>query len=807
MTLVRFASLVLSIAAGSAAAAAIPGPAPDALPSVVARASGLDRRDGFLPFVWDARRGQLLIEIAKWNEDFLYGSGLASGAGILDPTLDRGTTGALGLCHFERIGPRVLLVQKQMENRSTSADPERTRVVAESFPTSILAALPIVAETGETVLADATDFLLRDPGIALALKDAKQGEWRADPARSALQFDRTGAFPRNTEIEAQMTLAADNPAPAVAAALPDGRTMTLRVHHTFLALPEPGFSPRPLDPRIGFIPLFYRDQTAPVEEPIERYIASRWRLDASHKIVYYLDRGIPEPERSAMREAALWWNHAFAEAGFPDAFVLEDLPPGASFLDARYSGIEWVNRVDRSWSFGEIQVDPRTGEIVHGVARIDSHRRRTTSRIWRNIQPPRDALACAAAEAPDVPPVAKDAGGMPERELVLERLRYLVAHEVGHTLGLMHNWAATTFGWGSVMDYLAPNIQLSHGELDLSDAYPKDIGAYDRLMIRWGYSPDGDRRRLDAIVRDGYAKGLVYPLESDPRWAEYDWGADPVRWLATTQAVRRVILDRFGVAQLSPGEPVYDLASRFSLAYLYHRFGIQAAQQFVGGQYQTNALAGDGQTPVAWVEPARQREAVRLLLEALRPENLDIPDRVVAALVAAPQGENPTRERFPSEAGETFSPLTAARALADLVVDPLLDPARAARLTIDPAPGSPGFSDLLRSLVAATWGAPPEASSRRAALRRVTQRVVLDRMMDLAADGSASPDVRAQAAAALGELRTKLGSVATGDAASRAHVQAARRDLAEFFERPEVRKTRHPPVAAPPGRPIGADPR
>ena len=806
------ASVFLGAAAFSLAASAATMPSPDdaKIPSVAERASGLERHDGFVPFYWDARRGVLLLEIARWNADFLYGAGLASGTGVLDPLLDRGQPGPLGLCHFERAGPRVLLVQKQVENRSGSPDPEQSRVVAESFPTSILAAFPVVAESGESVLADATELFLRDAGVAAVLKAAKAGEWRVDPARSALQLARTGAFPRNTEIEAQVTLTSDDPPPAVAAVLPDGRTLTLRLHHTFLALPEAGFSPRPLDPRIGFIPLFYRDQTAPVTEPIDRYLASRWRLDATHKIVYYLDRGIPEPERSAVREAALWWNHAFAEAGFPDALELRDLPEGATFLDARYSGIEWVNRVDRSWSVGEIQVDPRTGEIVHGVARIDSHRRRTTARLWRNLEPSRRGGGCDAADAPDysaligAPEGPSLVAGVSERALVLERLRYLVAHEVGHTIGLMHNWAATTFGWGSVMDYLAPHIEAKGGDLDLSDAYPADVGAYDRLMIRWGYSADGNRDRLDAIVREGYGHGLVYPLEGDPRWAEYDWGSDPVRWLATTAQVRRVILSRFGPEQLAPGEPVYALQERFSLAYLYHRFAIQAAQQFVGGQFQTNALAGDGQRPVAWVPPAQQREAIRLLLEALRPEELDVPDRITAALVAAPQGENPTRERFPSDAGDTFSPISAARSLAGLIVAPLLDAERAARLTLDREPGAPTLDDLMRALVGATWGAPVPSSARLAALSRAAQRVVLDAMMNLAADDASAPEVRGRALLALSELRGKLAVLRPADSAARAHVQLARRDIAEFLDRPEVRSRRRPIPPSPPGRPIGS---
>jgi hypothetical protein len=518
-------------------------------------------------------------------------------------------------------------------------------------------------------------------------------------------------------------------------------------------------------------------------------------------IVFYLDRGMPEPERAAVKAAALWWNHAFEAAGYKDALVIDDLPEGATFLDARYSGIEWINRAERAWSIGDFQVDPRTGEILHAVARIDSHRRRTTSRQWQNLTPP-GMRKCQAATAPDLSWLAAEPG-QGEQSLVLQRLAYLSAHEVGHTLGLMHNFAGTTFGWGSVMDYLGPNIQLKAGQLDLGDAYPKDIGSYDRLMVAWGYSASEDRVALDRIVQEGYARGDVYPRESDPRWAEYDWGSDPVAWLGTTQAVRHVILERFGPGQLRPGEPVHDLQVRFSLAYLYHRFGIQAAQQYVGGQFQTNALAGDGQKPTEWVAAAKQREALDLLLMALEPENLDIPDRILEVLVAEPSGTPPTRERFASEAGDTFSPLTAARVLASLIVDPLLDPERAARLSLASGPDALTLDRALDKLIAATWSAPADVAPRLARLRRVAQRVVLDGLMDLAARPEAAMEVRAAVGSSLHrlrrDLRTRLGTVGPESG----HLRLAERDLSEFLDRPESRKRAPRPPAIPPGRPIG----
>ncbi|MGH2583575.1 MAG: DUF5117 domain-containing protein, partial [Dehalococcoidia bacterium] len=363
--------------------------------TIPSRTEGLERHDGFVPFYWDSRTGVLLLEITRPEEEFLYLWGLSTGAGSVDVGLDRGSVSGSALARWVRAGSRLLLELRNTRFRAASDNPALVRSVEESFAPAVIAALSIEAEDGDRLLVDATPLLVRDAsGVARAIGRAGLGEVKLDEMRSAPAAGICRAFPRNTELEVTLTFTGEKLDAKLARLLVDGATLTVRQHHSIAALPDPGYRPRALDPRVGFGSVAFQDYAQPWDGRLEQHWIRRWRLEKAdpgaplsppkQPIVYYLDRGIAEPIRSAMREGALWWNEAFEAAGFKDAFQVLDLPEDADPMDPRYSVIQWVHRADRGWSIGATWVDPRTGEILCGKPRMDSHRVRTVHNYWRS---------------------------------------------------------------------------------------------------------------------------------------------------------------------------------------------------------------------------------------------------------------------------------------------------------------------------------------------------------------------------------------------------------------------------------------
>ncbi|HLB87471.1 MAG TPA: zinc-dependent metalloprotease [Terriglobales bacterium] len=796
--------------------------------SLAARIAGLPKRNGFLPHYWDEKKGTLLVELspAALTREFLYFTAMGSGVGSTEIFADRSSFGDSALCRFRRVGMRVLVIRENTSFRAVSGGPELNRSVESSFPTSVLAALPVEAEQDGTVLVNANALLVRDAfdllsqlrrptrvvgGTMVREQASGAASWRLDEARSIIDLDHTGGFPLNTEVEVLLTFATESESNLNQ---PDSHTLSVREHHSFVALPDPGYEPREKDPRVGFLNVSFQDFSQPFDRPLTRYLISRWRLQKKDPnaplsepvkpIVFYLDRAIPEPIRSGARRGALWWNVAFEQAGFKDALRIEELPEGADPLDIRYPTIQWTNRSGRGWSVGQSHVDPHTGEIVHAVVQLDSHRMRTVNNYWESTIPPgrgteEPALDTFAA-LDNLDPQLKN------EQVMLNRIALLTCHEMGHVLGLEHNFVASTFGRGSVMDYFAPRVRIRpDGTADLSDAYMQGVGSYDRFAIEWGYSqgkpgstPEQEQAQLDAIIKGAVSKGIVWGNYYDPRWNSYDDGPDPVTWLKEVLPVRNALLAQYGPQMLRPGEPNSMLASRFPVVYLFHRYAVAAAINVIGSAKVPLSLAGDGQKPVSIWSADNQNEALRLVLRALNPTELEVPTEVWKAL-APVENRDADPERFTSSAGYLFSPQDGARAVAEIVVGGLLDPQRMQRLAVisQQDANAPSPSSVVSALVNAGFRENAETPTERD-LAGVVQTQIAERLMVLAANADATPEVQAAALAGVRDVQSAVKNRAGRDPV----LQRLDHEITLFFQNPQQNTPKLKPSGVPPGPPV-----
>ncbi|MEZ4702788.1 MAG: zinc-dependent metalloprotease [Rhodothermales bacterium] len=793
------------------------------LPTIEAKTEGMTRQAGFLPLYWDATKGELWMEIGVWDTDLLYVPSLPAGLGSNDVGLDRGLMGGEQVVRFKRVGPKVLMEAPNLQFRALTENAAERAAVADAFASSIGWGFTVAAQTGDRALVDITPFVLRDAmGVVRSLNGMQQGSFRLEGSRSAVYLERTKAFPDNTELEAQLTFLSDNPGRYVRAVASDPYAVTLRMRQSFVRLPELGsYTPRPYDPRSGSYGIEFVDYATPVSEPKEvRYLA-RHRLvkadpnaavsDPVEPIVYYLDPGTPEPIRSALLDGARWWADAYEAAGFRNAFRVEMLPDTADAMDLRYNVIQWVHRSTRGWSYGRSVTDPRTGEILKGIVSLGSLRVR------------QDYLLAAGL----LSPYRNDGAGLPPDSdpmlaMALARLRQLSAHEVGHTLGLMHNFASSVNDRASVMDYPAPLIRFTaDGALTLDEAYDTGIGAWDKVAIRYSYSqfPAGvdERAELNRLLDEASDAGLLYISDTDarpqggahPAAHLWDNGSDPVLTLEHDMQVRSRALAQFGLGNVRAGWPLATLEEALVPVYLWHRYQIEAVAKLIGGVDYTYALRGDTQALPEAIPGARQKEALDALLKTVTPAALRLPQNLRTQLPPRPPGYAPHPELFDGHTGLTFDPYAPAEAVASLTFGMILRPERAARLVNqhDFDDDLPEFRDVLTRVFDAIWDVSVDRDDYDAELQRLVQQVWVDQLLALATNAGTAYPVRARALLNLREIQVWLEQNRGRDPETIAHRDLIYDDIQRVMTRKYEEMENRTELDTPPGSPIGQEDR
>lgn len=775
----------------------------------------MELHTGFVDFYWDNSAGKIYLKINQFNQDLLYTYYLRSGVGSNDIGLDRGQIGGYSLVQFKRLGNKIMMIEPNQSFRAFSNNAAERQAVEDGFAQSILWGGEIVAYEGKSVLVDWTEFLLRDSqGIAQRLDLMKEGHFSVDKNRSAIDMKHSKNFPENTEFESLITLQGKKPGPHVSSVAPNNDIISLKTHHSLVKLPDTPYQSRTFDPRSGGIPISFKDYAAPLRMSMNQQWVIRHRLekqdpsaaisDPIEPIVYYLDPGTPEPVRSALLDGAKWWTEAFETAGFSNAFHVEILPEDADPLDMRYNTIQWVHRSTRGWSYGYSIVDPRSGEILKGHVTLGSLRVRQDMLIAQGLLSPYDGQQNTEQVEQDI------------ENMALARLRQLSAHEVGHTLGLIHNFYSSSNDRASVMDYPHPLVQInSQGKVDLSAAYETGIGSWDKVSLKYLYqdfkylslNSQQEQQQLNQLLDQARSDGHVFIADRDARdpggshpYAHlWDNDQDAAAGLLKVLKVREKALADFGLNTIKTGEPVANLERYLVPIYLFHRFQTEAAIKLIAGVNYRYAIKGETDVKATIVAADSQLTALAAILKTLKAETLAVPENLLPYLLPPVEGSSRDREHFKHRTGLNFDALGVAETAAKHSLSLLLNPARANRLVEHHARDQqyPSLRMVLKQLWNNTWEQVHSDSYLRA-IQQGINWVTLQQLMTLSVDESASPHTQAQLSNFLKNKQKSLAKSRKDTVFNQSAAAAIKQFLADPKKAHIIQ-----PKPIPPGSPIG----
>ncbi len=727
-------------------------------------------QSGYFDFNWDDDSGKITLEIPadRIGEEFLYVSSLSAGVGSNDIGLDRGQLGQERVVRFEKIGPKILLVQPNLDYRAVSDNELERRSVEEAFAKSVIWGFEIIKSDDKKVhKVDLTPFLMNDMhGVSRRLKSSNQGSYKLDKSRSAVWMPRTKSFPDNTEFDAMLTFVGEAKGRYIRSVTPNADAVSVRQHHSFIKLPDSNYKPRVFHPFSGLNSISYADYATPIESSlVKRYIV-RHRLEkknpnaavseAVEPIIYYMDPGCPDPVKSALMEGARWWDQAYQAAGFaPGTFQVKELPAGADMMDVRYNVIQWVHRSTRGWSYGASVIDPRTGEIMKGHVSLGSLRVRQDYLIAQGILSPFGD---------------SDNNTQVMKELALARLRQLAAHEVGHTIGLAHNFASSVKNRASVMDYPHPYIELtSSGDLDFSNAYDTKIGDWDKVTITYGYAqfPPGtdEQASLTKIINDAQKAGFQFISDSDSRPLGgahpdahlWDNGTDVTAELNRMMTLRGNALKRFGESSIPSGMPLSQLENVLVPLYLMHRYQMEGVAKMIGGlTYQYNVKGDAHDHKVKPVSLDKQGQATRSILNTVLASELALPDHIVELIPPPAFGYSRNRETFKGRTHLAFDVLAPAESYSHMVFSMLLQKDRLARIQRhNVAHGHPmklsEYLEQVSSVIFLQESVDPYHSS----LEDIVKNGLVHHLLMASHGQSVDPLVAAEARACLGMIKKK----------------------------------------------------